>query len=321
MTTITAEVVAHSITEDGREISSIITESPLSYHAQNMTHREFSRNSASSRAIRTNVLSENITNNPVHPVKWSKNQSGMQGLNDLSQEKSDACKHLWDYHRSMTLFVVEQLNFHGLHKQYANRLLTPHQHIKVLWTTVNWKNYLRLRDHEDAQPEEQVLSKAIRDALSNSKPKLLKHGEWHLPFIREEDWHLAEYEIVKKKGLGKKIDHNETLELLKNISASRCATLSYNNADGSPSTFEKDLIRIKKLMVEPLHASPFEHQATPDKKIRVDRRQVIMSEIFPDTVEEIIDLGTRDEWEHPELHGNLKGFIQYRKTLPNEFLS
>jgi hypothetical protein len=45
----------------------------------------------------------------------------------------------------------------------------------------------------------------------------------------------------------------------------------------------------------PLHASPCEHQASPDER-----------------------LGIR--WRHPGLHGNLQGYCQHRKALPNECL-
>lgn len=319
MTSIRAKVIAHSITEDGREISTILTRSPLSYHPQNMTHRQFSRNAGSARAMPSTTVMMRVMDDPVYPIRWAENQPGMQGWKDLDPDTAAKCKALWDYHRDITLLVTKELNVLKLHKQYANRLLTPHQHIDVLWTTTGWKNFMRLRDHPDAQPEEQEFAKAIEDALSMSVPKLLKYGEWHLPWIRDEDWDLGK----KYLGVGESNSPatlEDVLELLKDISASRCATLSYGNADGSPSTFEKDLARISKLKTDPLHASPFEHQATPDRKITVERIQHIPDPDTPGFFNQAISLGTREEWEHPELHGNLTGFIQYRKTIPGEFV-
>lgn len=321
MTSIRAKVIAHSITEDGREISTILTRSPLSYHPQNMTHRQFSRNAGSARAMPSTTVMMRVMDDPVYPIRWAKNQPGMQGWDDLGGIEAEACKGLWNTHREMTLGIVKSLHELGLHKQYANRLLTPHQHIDVLWTTTGWKNFMRLRNHPDAQPEEQEFAKAIEGALSMSVPKLLKHGEWHLPWIRDEDWSIARDFIACEKGLSfNEVRDNECLELLKDISASRCATLSYGNADGSPSTFEKDLARISKLKTDPLHASPFEHQATPDRKITVERIQHIPDPDTPGFFNQAVSLGTREEWEHPELHGNLNGFIQYRKTIPGEFV-
>ena len=317
MTTISARVIAHSKSKTGLEISTILTRSPLSYHPQNLTHRDKSRNAGSARAIPTKTIIQRIIDDPVYPMRWAENEPGMQGWHDLPMDLAIKAKHLWDHHRKMTISITEDLHKLGLHKQYANRLLTPHQHIDVLWTTVGWKNFFHLRDHPDAQPEEQLFAKAVRDALEASEPKLLNYGEWHLPWIRDEDWE----EGKKYLGIGESnspATNEDLLDLMKNISASRCATLSYGNADGSKSNFEKDITRIKKLMTDPLHASPFEHQATPDKKIRVNRSKIVYSDIFPGVAKDVISLGARDEYEHPELHGNLTGFIQYRKTLPNE---
>ena len=317
MTTISAKVIAHSITEDGREISTVFTRSPLSYHPQNMTHRVFSRNAGSARAMPIGAVLQRIVADPVHPMCYLKNQAGMQGYETLDPEVAKECEAIWDLHREMTMGAVRKLSALGLHKQYANRLLVPHQHIDVLWTTVGWENFFHLRNHPDAQPEEQLFAQAVQKALEESTPQLLREGEWHLPWIRNEDWDRA-FEYLGVGNSNSPASMNDVLDLLKNISASRCATLSYGNADGTASTFEKDIARVAKLQGDPLHASPFEHQATPDKKILIDRKQIIYSEIFPGAVEKTIDLGAREEWAHPELHGNLTGFIQYRKTLPNE---
>lgn len=311
MTTISAKMIKDSITEDGRRLTTILTESPLSYHPQNLTHRMFSRNASSSRAQPSTVIIQNVIDDPVYPVRWSKNQRGMQGFEDLDPDKIIQAIEVWDAHRASTLDATRKLNELGLHKQYANRLLTPHQHIKVLWTTVSWDNFMHLRNHPDAQPEEQLFAQAVQEVLDNSTPEVLLHGQWHLPWIREEDWNLGRDFIACEKGLSfKEVRDIEVLELMKNISASRCATLSYGNANGSPSTFDKDLARIGKLMTDPLHASPFEHQATPDKLISVQKSILIN--------DEWVEQDVSSEWEHPELHGNLTGFIQYRKTMPNE---
>ena len=90
------------------------------------------------------------------------------------------------------------------------------------------------------------------------------------------------------------------LELLKKISAARCARTSYKAFDGKVASIDDDLALFDKLMSGNLkHASPTEHQATPDYINYWD------GEI---------------EFVSPWLHGNFKGWVQYRKTIPNEFI-
>ena len=61
-------------------------------------------------------------------------------------------------------------------------------------------------------------------------------------------------------------------------------------------TVEEDLALYERLVVsKPLHASPAEHQATPD-------------------------ICHEGAWENADKHGNFRGWIQYRKTLLNEFV-
>jgi hypothetical protein len=57
---------------------------------------------------------------------------------------------------------------------------------------------------------------------------------------------------------------------------------------------------------QPLHASPAEHQATPDVY-----DQGKFGAPWPDSY----------CWEKYELHGNFRGWIQYRKTLHGEFVA
>ena len=71
---------------------------------------------------------------------------------------------------------------------------------------------------------------------------------------------------------------------------------------GPAMTLEKAIALHDKLVAaDPLHASPAEHQCQADK--------------FGDPNDWHDGF---DGWEHPEEHGNLVGFRQYRKQLPGE---
>ena len=96
---IEAKVVAHS-EYAGTEIHTLELKYPRFIHAEFMTHRVFSRNASSSRAIPTDKLLKQIAEYPAMPIHWGKNQPGMQarknfpdGIIEWSNATSDACNY------------------------------------------------------------------------------------------------------------------------------------------------------------------------------------------------------------------------------------
>jgi thymidylate synthase ThyX len=167
-----------------------------------------------------------------------------------------------------------------MHKQHANRPLEWFGWIDVLVTATQWNNFFALRISEYAQPEFDELAREILKRMNKSKPKILLSGEWHLPYITNDE----------RKNL--------SLEDCQKVSVARCARLSYKPFDGN-ADYGAEMERYRRLMVaQPVHASPAEHQATPDIKIGMGSE--------------------KGKWWYPELHGNLHGWIQYRKTIPGE---
>lgn len=134
----------------------------------------------------------------------------------------------------------------GAHKQVVNRILEPWSHISVVVTATEWANFFALRDHKDADPTMRALAQAMKKAMKASEPKLVKQGEWHLPYIRPHEMELYDTEILLMR------------------SAARCARVSYLRHDGQMPSLSDDR-RLYKQLVEGdlVHASPTEHQATP----------------------------------------------------------
>src|SRR5574343_1707715 len=85
---ISAIIVADSIGTNEKRITTM----QLKFHRfilpEFNTHRMFSRNASSSRAIPTAKLIEQVRNNPVMPVFRGKHQKGMQA----KEEKNDYFK-------------------------------------------------------------------------------------------------------------------------------------------------------------------------------------------------------------------------------------
>ena len=207
---------------------------PRFIHAEFMTHRVFSRNASSSRAIPIHKVIEQVKSNPAMPLYWGSNKAGMQAGDELEEEYLFLAKLEWDLALESAVRHAESLSIIGLHKQHVNRILEPFQLIEVLVTATEWDNFFELRCHEDAQPEIHHLACLMRDAMSDSTPAT---REVHIPFIGD--------------------DFVKPIER----SVARCARVSYTLRDGTTS-IEKDLELYDRLVgSEPLHASPAEHQA------------------------------------------------------------
>lgn len=255
MSNINATVVAHSVRQFlgmRSEICTLVVELPLFIWAQMLTHRDFSRNGASARAIPVNTLIQQTIDNKVTPVYWGTNQPGMQANSELSKKDKATANRAWRFAAKDARRAARRLAAVGAHKQIANRVLAPFSHIRVVITSTEWDNFYALRDHEDAQPEIEAVAKAMRKAMSESTPMPLKRGEWHLPFINTLRTKQGKLHYYSE---GDRV----TLEQAKKISASCCAQASYRKLDFS---IRKAFSIFDSLVgSEPLHVSPFEHQA------------------------------------------------------------
>lgn len=242
MTTITAEVIADSVNPVGIRITTLKLVFPHVILPQVLTHRVFSRNAASSRAIPTKKLIERVQGENYLPV-WRLNQRGMQPAGVIEDENVIAgCNEDWLDAMSYCLFKAESLRQRGVAKEQVNRLLEPFGHVQFLVTATDWENFFNLRLHHDAQAEIQELAYEIKQAMDHSDPDELNAYEWHLPFVTKEDREI----------------YNER-DLLK-ISSARSCRVSYWLPEGGMPPFEKDVERHDE-GIQNHHWSPYEHPA------------------------------------------------------------
>lgn len=247
MTQITAKVIADSVNNFGQRIVTLELQYPRFIHSEVMTHRVFSRNAASSRAIPVAKMIEQVRNNPAMPIHWGKNQPGMQAKEEVQHAGHAA--DLWRQAASRAADQADEMAKIGLHKQVVNRVLEPFQLMRTIVTSTAWDNFFELRAHEDAQPEIHALAVAMRDAMDASMPvKRTLDSDWHLPYVTDR-----EREVLKDS-------------LLPKLSTARCARVSYLTHDGAEPDIDKDLDLYERLVgSRPIHASPAEHQAYPTR--------------------------------------------------------
>lgn len=224
---INAKIIADSKAENGTRITTFELEFPRFILAEFNTHRMLSRNAASSRAIPVNKILEMVWKNPACPVHWGKNQSGMQAKSQLEGQKLKVAKFLWKTSGKIACGFAWLLNKLGGHKQWVNRILEPWMYVKVVATATDWDNFFHLRNHPDAQPEFYELAKRMWLEYKTSNPKLLKVGEWHLPYVNEE--YKVDYEDDFVPFSKNEIHIEDALKL----SASLCAQVSYRKSDQS----------------------------------------------------------------------------------------
>ena len=251
---ISATIIADSISPDGVRITTFELEYPRFIHSEFMTHRLFSRNAASSRAIPVAKAIELVQTNTAMPIHWGKNQPGMSAKEECN-EPIATCnwsrEDWWNRARDKAIEHAEEFNKAGYHKQIVNRLLEPFTMIKVVCTATEFDNFFWLRDHPDAQPEIAELANMMWLGLANRRPVRLKANDWHVPYYQNGYW--EDFGGVDVRGVG--------LDDALAISASCCAQVSYRKLDDS---IEKARDIFKRLVEsKPVHASPFEHQATP----------------------------------------------------------
>lgn len=314
------KIIADSITEDGKSITTFQLKYPRYIHAELMTHRVFSRNAGSSRAIPVSKLAERALAEMVEPIKWLKNQPGMQASNEeLDGKQLRQAKLVWKRMAEFCANGAEELAKLGLHKQWANRPLEWFSTISVVVTSTEWDNWYELRHHPDAQPEIHNLAALMFEAQQNSVPVQLKPGQWHLPYVLitykgdmnietvngKERWVQTEgtYQnyYINVSGEHIQLSLDEALK----SSAAYCARVSYDKHDGTSATLE-DNIQLHDRLVgsAPIHASPIEHQASPD--LVTTKWQKFKAWITGKCVGGYANSG---------LHGNFKGWVQHRKFV------
>lgn len=272
MSEITATIVADSIGDyrDTPRLTTFVLRYPRFIHSEVMTHRVFSRNAASSRAIPVKKILEQVRSDPAMPVYWGANQAGMQAAAELQDVPKDKAREAWIRGASAAIQTAEELVALGLHKQIANRVLEPWMWMVSVVTATDWDNFYAQRTHRDAQPEFKALADKMLLAHNAAVPQQRRHGsgavQWHLPFLTpEEQRELDDLFVAVQSGVATSQDdsrYERRLGDLQRASVARCARVSYLNHDGTSPDLKKDIELFDRLLTSG-HMSPFEHQACP----------------------------------------------------------
>jgi thymidylate synthase ThyX len=292
-----AKVLVDSLSPADHRVTTMQVTFPRLILAEWNTHRVFSRNSASSRAIPVERRIEQIRENPFVPEAFGKNQRGMQASEVLDDDAALLARTHWLNAAEDALENAGHLAAIGVHKQHANRVIETYAWHTVIVTSTEWANWDALRISKMAQPEMLKIAGMMREVRQASTPLAMNYGDWHLPLVRgalgaafaeEHDLTVRGFDPVK-------------------VCVGRCASVSYERHDAT--TPEKASAICDKLRADG-HMSPFEHALRPmtAHELRLFQQDAL-------------------EWNGREwmptggvrhFLGNVEGWVQYRKLLPGE---
>lgn len=283
-----AKILADSVTQAGYRLTTFQITFPRIVLAEFNTHRVFSRNSASSRAIPVEKRIEAILESPFVPAAFGSAKRGMQAGDALASEEQDACREIWLDAMRDAVKHSRRLVQLGVHKQWANRLLEPFAWHTVIVTATEWANYWALRVSKMAQPEIFTVSEKMKELFDASEPERLSSGAWHIPLVG-----LSYGDPFPGYGDDRDAsdppDNDWEWGQLVRLSVARCARVSYLTHDGvrDPSA---DRTLYERLTTNG-HMSPTEHAARPMTPVEL----------------------SLNEW-----CGNFRGWVQHRKEIPGE---
>lgn len=288
---ISAEIIADSINADGTRLTTFVLTFPRIVLAEFNTHRVFSRNSASSRAIPFKKMLKMVEEDPFVPIAFQKDHKGMQGTEYLEGEAAIKAKEEWLFCAQEA--VLNTTYFHevtGVTKQLCNRMLEPFAWHTVIVTASDYENFFALRAHEAAEIHIQKLAHVMLDAYNESSPCILSEGQWHIPFGEKLDRVKMMWEVIEPNVTYTRLNEEQQRLCEKTaikIATARCARVSYMNFDGKDD-YAQD-VALHDRLSQMGHWSPFEHCAQANDCL-----------LTPTS-------------------GNFgRGWLQYRKTFENE---
>ncbi|MNN64648.1 hypothetical protein D3C81_1800980 [compost metagenome] len=158
------------------------------------------------------------------------------------------------------------------------------------------------------------------EALEANTPFVIHPGEWHVPYVNRMRgtsglMYLTEVYIADDVYETQFLTAEEALA----VSSSCCAQVSYRTLDMSLSKAQTIYGRL--VDSEPVHASPFEHQATP-MKYATGVSKTLSYINMPPAEWTQAEVEWQDGVTHLDLNdkfwsGNFCGYIQHRQLIPN----
>lgn len=345
MNNIIAKVIADSKNEWDNRITTMIVTMPRIILAEFNTHRMFSRNSASSRAIPFDKMVKSVQENPFIPIAWQKDHKGMQGNEYITYKNTvELIKEEWVGASQDAILRATRLHSGKIAsdnnlecdivtKQLCNRLLEPFMYHTVICTATEWENFFALRcpQYQFSENPKHVYrswkdlqnshNNIVDDSLLNRLQTNKGQAEIHMMALAEAMWDAYNESIPKELKAGEWYipfgddidagemigisDYESIIEQKIKIATARCARISYTVV--GEECKEPNYENDIKLHDRLADSGHWSPFEHCAKTMSQAERE--MNRVVIQKQNDSDNLG----WS-----GNFKGFIQYRKTFNNE---
>lgn len=187
---ISAKIIKDSKNEFNNRLTTFILTYPRIIHSEIMTHRMFSRNSASSRAIPFEKMVKSVEENFFIPIAWQKSHKGMQG-NEYFTEERDTSWLIMNHLKARDQAVERASDAHdrGLTKQLCNRLLEPFMWHTVILTATDFEGFFELRCPQYYYD--------LEDKYFKSKKEWLEYYKLHCIGDKDSNFNLTDLDWLK----------------------------------------------------------------------------------------------------------------------------
>ncbi|OYX43475.1 hypothetical protein B7Y94_01390 [Candidatus Saccharibacteria bacterium 32-49-12] len=338
-----AQIIADSISMEDFRITTFEATMPRIILAELNTHRDFSRNSASTRAIMTTTLLENVLREPFIPEKFGVNQPGMQAFSHLAGLRHDEAVERWlaGLGRAATTVIelligtkesaklfgynpsreyVDHSTILGKLDELKQTIPKSTESIDPTDTRLNVHKQLAGRHLETYSWQTVIITATeltnffkLRDhadaqgeIATIARMMRQVYAESTPRYRTANDWHTPYVED----------DEFPTIEERLMASTSRCAAVSYLRQDRKDP--EKDRRRYDKLR-QSGHWSPFEHQAKPMSLAEWQARQnLILDATARDMLFTIDDDIISDIQQSLEKSANYRGWVSQRRHIERQ---
>lgn len=339
-----ALIIADSISPNGHRLTTFQVTYPRIVHAEMMTHRMFSRNSASTRAIALIAQLRNLLANPFIPEKFGINMSGMQATSNLEGFKHDEAVQVWLAGRDRALTTFLELI---LGKKVMAKLF---QYSPMFEYVSGDRISEKLDEIIALIPDTKVPFDPTATSVLNVHKQLAGRGleayMWHTIVLTATEFHNfyalrdhkdAQGEIATIARLMREayeaskptrleygewhlpyVDAGEFADTSDAIKASvaRTAAVSYNRQGVKDAEAQ---LKLYERLLAGGHMSPFEHQATPISDDEWRLRKRMKEELVQQRGSYALDALQVEQIEQSlEFSGNFRGWISHRKMIRGE---
>ena len=184
------EMLEYTINEAGARLLTVKVTCPAFTWIHLLVHRSFTKNGISKRAVKGGVQISKAFSDGFVPLQFFRDQkAGMQPNQLYPTAWQIFLTVLWKMFTFTLVMFAWMFHKLGVTRQIIGGMLMPIQKVTRIITMPDYgaENFFKLRCGAETgtQNETSELAFLIKNVYDNYEPRLLKKGEWHIPYSTE----------------------------------------------------------------------------------------------------------------------------------------